>query len=886
MKKAHASLSSWYQPLNRYSFLILVMLLSKLGVVAQHITLSMTNCQAVGNNQLQFDVVVLNDGTVPIKFNSAVIRFAYGNAPMVTNGTISWGNVTSNIAPNWAAAGFYTITASTRICNFSSSTGFWTTAATAPDLPINVPVTLGRFYFQTSTFFTPSVLSQLSWSNTAGIVGWVNGSPTTSSLNTSQTRTLASPCNILLNTSTTLICPTSVNATVTNPVCYNTSGSVQINLSPASSNVIGTYSVNGGTAVNYTNNQFPLTGLSGGSYTITVSPNGTCSPVTTAYTVGNAPTTPTTNTSNVTACSYYVWPVNGVTYTSSGTYTGTSINSSNCTVLETLNLTLSPGHLELATVGNTSSVVGSSVVTNTLSNNTSVLFLNGCNYTATLTDGASGVGMGATSLNTFVDPSLPLLNTQVYCPRHYTIDPTNNEQGSVTFYVAQDDFDDYNAANGNYLDMNATTLKLHRITNNGSSINSIPATCSWNAVLNRYEVTCSPNLINGDYYFYTELPCQSNVSNINVTNITATSAVLSWNSVAGAIGYSVRYRVLGATLWSQINALVTTQTLTGLFANTIYEYQVRFTCSSGQNGSWSTPGNFVTILNACSPPNTPVTSNITSTSATITWIPIPNAGYYVVQYRKVTNPVASWITISNVMSNSFTLNNLNPGNIYQVKVAQWCTNNSVLSSYSPAALFATTGTAACPSPINLTASYTATTAAFTWTAVPGSISYNLRYRQTPMGAWSIISSFTNSVGGNNLIPVTNYEVQVRTNCSSNGNFSSWSPSYYFTTPILKPANTGGGYELSIVGGNDKGNTQVYPNPVSSQLNIHYMAMEAGELRFQLVDVTGRGGYKHSLQGKEGMNPLEINMTDFAKGVYHLHIMENGKMSYQEKVMKQ
>ena len=891
MKKAHYSLSLWHQPLFRHSLLFLVLLLSTYGAVAQnsaqHITMSMTNCQAVGNNQLQFDVVVLNDGTVPIKFNSAVIRFNYGNAPVLTNGTISWGNVTSNIAPNWAASGTYTHSAGTRLCNFSSGTNLWTTSASAPNLPINVPVTLGRFYFQTSTFFTPNVFSQLSWNNTAGIVGWVNGAPTTSSFSNSQTRTLATPCNVLLNTSTSTICPTSVNATVTNPVCFNTLGSALINLQPANSNVIGTYSVNGGAAVNFSNNQFSLTGLAGGNYTITVTPNGACTPVSTTFTVGNAPSTPATNTTNVTVCSNYTWPINGLTYTNSGTYTGTSLNSSNCPVQETLNLTILPGHLELATAGNTNSIVGTSLLTNTLSNNSTVLYANGCNYSATLTDGATGAGMGTTSLNTIVGATLPLFNTQVYCPRHYTVNATNNEQGTITFYVSQDDFDDYNAANGNYVDMNPSTLKLHRITSSGTIITPIPATCVWNALLNRYEVSCSSSLINGDYYFYTDLPCQSVVSNITVTNITANTAFVSWSPVVGASSYTLRYRVLGTNTWSALNSIASNCTLIGLVPNTTYEYQVRVSCGAGQYGTWSTPGNFVTSANACATPMAPIAFNLTTTTANVSWTPLTSAAYYVVRYRVVSNPASAWITIPNVSSSSLILNNLTPGTIYQIQVAQWCSTGLILSFYSPITTFVTPGSSACPAPTNLTASYTATTAAFSWTAVSGSTYYHVRYRQTPLGGWTFASSFTNSVSVSNLSPVTNYEAQVRAYCPSNANFSNWSTSYLFTTPILKPANTGGGNAFSVNGGNDNGNkTLVYPNPVNSRLIIHYVAMEAGELRLQLVDVTGRVVYKYSHQGIEGLNPLEIDMSDFAQGVYHLQITENGKLSYQEKVMKQ
>jgi hypothetical protein len=49
---------------------------------------------------------------------------------------------------------------------------------------------------------------------------------------------------------------------------------------------------------------------------------------------------PTTVTINQTACDSYTWPLNGTTYTTSGTYTHVGTNASGCTLTTTLNLTI------------------------------------------------------------------------------------------------------------------------------------------------------------------------------------------------------------------------------------------------------------------------------------------------------------------------------------------------------------------------------------------------------------------------------------------------------------------------------------------------------------------------------------------------------------------
>ena len=860
-------------------FLFLVLSFSQFVRAQQHITMSMANCQAIGTNQLQFDVIVLNDGAVPIKFNSAVIRFSHGN---ISTGTISWGPVNS-AWPGWTNAGTYTYNASTQICSFSSGTAFFASSAVAPNLPINVPVTLGRFYIQTSTTFTSNVSSQLTWVNTAGIAAWVNGSPTTSSLNTTTYRTLATPCNIPLNP--TGQCPTSVNVSTTSPICVNGYGSAQVSLLPANAIPSGIYSVNGGASVSYTSNQFNINSQAAGTYTITVSASG-CAPVSTTYTMGNGTSPQPTNTTTQTACASYTWPVNGTTYTTSGTYTSSSVNSSNCVVLETLNLTIvpGPGHLELATSGNTSSIVGTLVLSNNLNNSNVVLFGSGCNYTATVSDATSGLGMGLTQLTTTVDATLPLINTQIYCPRHFTVNATNNEAGSITFYVAQDDFNDYNAASGSFLPMNATTLKLHQVTNGGATIVSLPTTILWNASLNRYEITCGANFINGDYYFYTDMPCIGTVLSPTVSAITSTSVNVSWPAVSGGVSYHLRYRVVGTTAWNNAGGTSSSMVLSGLQANTTYEYQVRVVCGPGQYGPWNSLNYFTTLVNSCQAPSAPVVSNIGTSSAYFSWPNLIGATYYIIRYRPITNPASSWITASMVTNPWLQLNSLAPSMTYQVQVAEWCAAGSILSPFSPATSFTTLGISSCAVPTVLTASYTSTTANLSWNAILGASLYNVRYRITPLGAWNVTTSPVNNKFVNNLLPVTNYEFQVRAYCSSISNYSAWSVLYPFTTPLKPPHSNGGNYYT--VNNTDGNSTQIYPNPTSSNLTLDYTMMEQGQLRYQLVDATGRIVFNKVVEVSDKFYHEEIDMHAFSQGIYHFQLFENGKLSYQEKVIKQ
>jgi hypothetical protein len=77
-------------------------------------------------------------------------------------------------------------------------------------------------------------------------------------------------------------------------------------------------------------------------------------------------------------------------------------------------------------------------------------------------------------------------------------------------------------------------------------------------------------------------------------SLTTTSATVSWAAVTGASSYDLQYRVNGTTTWTSVTALTTTsRSLTGLAANTTYEFQVRTNCS-GTLSAFSGSATFTT----------------------------------------------------------------------------------------------------------------------------------------------------------------------------------------------------------------------------------------------------------------------------------------------------
>ncbi|WP_310560501.1 T9SS sorting signal type C domain-containing protein, partial [Flavobacterium sp.] len=80
--------------------------------------------------------------------------------------------------------------------------------------------------------------------------------------------------------------------------------------------------------------------LTAGTYNYTVTDANGCT-ATASATINAAPAQLTTNDTQ-TSCDSYTWPVSGLNYTSTGIYTFNTVNGSGCTVINTLNLTITP----------------------------------------------------------------------------------------------------------------------------------------------------------------------------------------------------------------------------------------------------------------------------------------------------------------------------------------------------------------------------------------------------------------------------------------------------------------------------------------------------------------------------------------------------------------
>jgi hypothetical protein len=135
--------------------------------------------------------------------------------------------------------------------------------------------------------------------------------------------------------------------------------------------------------------------------------------------------------------------------------------------------------------------------------------------------------------------------------------------------------------------------------------------------------------------------------------ITTTGATVSWTAVSGAVSYDLQYRVNGGTTWTSVTALTTTsRALTGLTANTTYEFQVRTNCS-GSSSAFSASATFATSavsLTYCASKGNSVADEFINRVqiGTINNLSGANAGYgnFTAQSTNVTRGASVSITVT------------------------------------------------------------------------------------------------------------------------------------------------------------------------------------------------------------------------------------------------
>ena len=404
---------------------------------------------------------------------------------------------------------------------------------------------------------------------------------------------------------------------------------------------------------------------------------------------------------------------------------------------------------------------------------------------------------------------------------------------------------------------------------NGGTIMSYCHLTSYGINFNNGFGTAPGNRIRDKVLAATCLPSSGTApTGLNTSNITNSSATLSWGSVSGATTYTIQYKTNTSSTWITAgNTSSATYNLTGLTANTAYNWQVKTDCSN-----YSTIANFTTTNGGgttCNAPTSLTTTNITSSSATLNWGTVSGASNYTVQYK--TNSSSTWLTAGTTASNTYTLSSLSPATAYNWRVKANCSAN-----YSTTATFTTLngGGSGCAPPTTLTnVSIAPTSAVISWSAVGGASSYALQIKFASSSTWYTLGTVqVTQVTITGLQPSTSYHWRVKPNCST-----TYSASKLLTTPAGLQAE--GPEEalptISLV------YFQLYPNPVADLLNLHYTGDILSNTEIFVADVAGRTVLRQSLTQEQQL----LDVSRLQAGLYVLSLMEGEKRVATERFVK-
>ncbi|MBL7771576.1 MAG: T9SS type A sorting domain-containing protein [Chitinophagaceae bacterium] len=317
---------------------------------------------------------------------------------------------------------------------------------------------------------------------------------------------------------------------------------------------------------------------------------GCTSSATIAITINALPSV-TASVSNATPCdnssviftgggaTTYSW-TNGITdgtpyIPTAATYTVTGTDGNGCSATASVSVSPNAANADLsnATAGNTSSLTGNSTGTdNYVPGGNQNFYTGSCNLIA----GVYALGsLGSITADVTVDglSPYPTHNGQPYVRRWFQLTPTTNGPATVTFYLTQDDFDQYNTyatANGWPLlptgpsdAAGIANLVVTKNDNTGLGNNPIvivPTSVNWNAVSYYWEVTLNTPSFS-QFHFHAVNPVNAALS-VQLANFNGDKLdqqdVLTWttSSETNNAYFNLQYSVDGKnyTTLSRVNS--------------------------------------------------------------------------------------------------------------------------------------------------------------------------------------------------------------------------------------------------------------------------------------------------------------------------------------------
>jgi hypothetical protein len=412
---------------------------------------------------------------------------------------------------------------------------------------------------------------------------------------------------------------------------------------------------------------------------------------------------------------------------------------------------------------------------------------------------------------------------------------------------------------------------------------------------------------------------------LQISNITTNSATASWNAVSGANSYTFEYKISTSGTWTIATVTTTSYNMTGLSANSTYNTRVKTNCTSGSS-AYSAQVNFTTSSGgSCGTPTNLSVSNITTTTATVSWTAVAGASSYNFQYKL--NTSGQWNQV-NVTTTSVNMTGMTPATKYDVRVQAKC--GSTLGAFTNVVSFTTLANGYCTSKGN--------NASYEWvkrvkigtidrtsgndggyyngtgltTDVNKGTTYTLNYQAGSTGGsgtlywkvWidfnknnsftdpgeevvSVASSSLTLLASNITIPAgaATGSTRMRVSLKYNGFATSCQTFAYGEVEDysinIKAAGTLISGENELV---EETPFQVYPNPFTNDLNVEFFAREDGKYSCKMIDLMGRVILNQQVNVRKGTNNISLSVEGLQPAGY-LVILSDGETIKQKKVFR-
>ena len=122
-------------------------------------------------------------------------------------------------------------------------------------------------------------------------------------------------------------------------------------------------------------------------------------------------------------------------------------------------------------------------------------------------------------------------------------------------------------------------------------------------------------------------------SSLVQNTVTDTTAEVSWTEADDSSHYYVSFRRSGTLAWISAFAFENNYTFYYLSPGTTYEWKVSTSCTDGTGAFVPGPDFATTGATVCYIPEGLETSNISTTGATLSWLPVTSASSYEIRYR-------------------------------------------------------------------------------------------------------------------------------------------------------------------------------------------------------------------------------------------------------------